>query len=329
MLFLDEPSAGLDPQTRLLLWEIIREYNRSGKTILLTTHNMEEADALCQRIAIIDHGHIIALGTPRELKSSIPGGYLLRLRFDRVADGLLDRLKALPGVTEVRPVERRGRRSLRRPRRRADLGYREPGIGRGRRAERRAHLRAQPGEPVSAPYRKEPARMNWKTFTAMLARDAHVARRNLIPTLLQNLLQPLMFVFVFGRVMTTAGMLPEKYKSMLLPGIMAMSMIMSGVWAVAMPLISEFQFTKEIEDRLLAPMDVGLGGGRESDRGHVAGAGRRRGRAARRVGHHGLRPRPSASTIRWRSPRWRCWWRCFRRPAAWPWAAPWARRRSA
>jgi ABC-2 type transport system permease protein len=98
--------------------------------------------------------------------------------------------------------------------------------------------------------------MNWKTFTAMLARDAHVARRNLIPTLVQNLLQPLMFVFIFGRVMTTAGMLPERYKSMLLPGIMGMSMIMSGVWAVAMPLISEFQFTKEIEDRLLAPMEV-------------------------------------------------------------------------
>ncbi|HTG94743.1 MAG TPA: ABC transporter ATP-binding protein, partial [Pyrinomonadaceae bacterium] len=59
VLFLDEPSAGLDPQTRLLLWEIIREYNQSGKTILLTTHNMEEADALCQRLAIIDHGRMI------------------------------------------------------------------------------------------------------------------------------------------------------------------------------------------------------------------------------------------------------------------------------
>ena len=81
VLFLDEPSAGLDPQTRLLLWEIIREYNASGKTILLTTHNMEEADALCQRLAIIDHGRVIALGTPRELKASVPGGYLLRLRF--------------------------------------------------------------------------------------------------------------------------------------------------------------------------------------------------------------------------------------------------------
>src|SRR3954469_4619078 len=81
VLFLDEPSAGLDPQTRLLLWEIIREYNQRGKPILLTTHNMEEADALCQRLAIIDHGHEIALWTPTELKISAPGGFLLRLRF--------------------------------------------------------------------------------------------------------------------------------------------------------------------------------------------------------------------------------------------------------
>ena len=60
VLFLDEPSAGLDPQTRILLWEIIREYNQLGKTVLLTTHNMEEADALCQRLAIVDHGTVIA-----------------------------------------------------------------------------------------------------------------------------------------------------------------------------------------------------------------------------------------------------------------------------
>ena len=85
VLFLDEPSAGLDPQTRLLLWEIIRDYNRLGKTIVLTTHYMDEADALCDRLAIIDHGRIIAQGTPAELKASIPGGYLLRLRFDRVS----------------------------------------------------------------------------------------------------------------------------------------------------------------------------------------------------------------------------------------------------
>src|SRR5919205_3815509 len=98
--------------------------------------------------------------------------------------------------------------------------------------------------------------MNLKTFLAMLARDAHVARRNFIPLLVQTLLQPMMFVFIFGRVMTTSGFMPPQYKSMLLPGIIAISMVFSGIWSVAMPLISEFQFTKEIEDRLLAPIDI-------------------------------------------------------------------------
>src|SRR5215467_3203065 len=105
VLFLDEPSAGLDPQTRLLLWEIIREYNQKGRTILLTTHNMEEADALCQRLAIIDHGRIIAQGTPQQLKSSVPGGYLLRLRFGRQSAELLAHLQSLGGVREARQLE--------------------------------------------------------------------------------------------------------------------------------------------------------------------------------------------------------------------------------
>src|SRR5204863_6077086 len=102
VLFLDEPSAGLDPQTRLLLWEIVRDYNAHGRTIVLTTHNVEEADDLCQRVAIIDHGRVIALGTPAELKSSVPGGYLIRLHFDRPPDPLVDALKQLIGVTEVK-----------------------------------------------------------------------------------------------------------------------------------------------------------------------------------------------------------------------------------
>src|SRR5215471_1040188 len=108
VLFLDEPSAGLDPQTRLLLWEIICEYNASGKTILLTTHNMEEADALCQRLAIIDHGKVIALGTPRELKASVPGGFLLRLRFGHHSPDLLQQFEKLVGVREVRAVDSSG-----------------------------------------------------------------------------------------------------------------------------------------------------------------------------------------------------------------------------
>jgi ABC-2 type transport system ATP-binding protein len=109
VLFLDEPSAGLDPQTRLLLWEIIREYNQSGKTILLTTHNMEEADALCQRLAIIDHGRNIALGTPAELKASVPGGFLLRLRFGQASPALLKQLETLVGVREVYVKDERDR----------------------------------------------------------------------------------------------------------------------------------------------------------------------------------------------------------------------------
>ena len=98
--------------------------------------------------------------------------------------------------------------------------------------------------------------MNWKTFLALLARDAHVARRNFVPLLLQTFLQPMMFVFIFGRVMVSSGYMPPAYKSLLLPGIMAISMVFTGVWAVAMPLISEFQFTHEIEDRLLAPINI-------------------------------------------------------------------------
>jgi ABC-2 type transport system permease protein len=98
--------------------------------------------------------------------------------------------------------------------------------------------------------------LNWKTFGAMLARDAHVARRNIIQLVFQTFLQPLLFVFIFGRVMVGSGYMPAYYKSLLLPGIIAISMVFTGIWAVAMPLIAEFQWTREIEDRLLAPIDI-------------------------------------------------------------------------
>src|SRR5215210_6364749 len=97
--------------------------------------------------------------------------------------------------------------------------------------------------------------MNWKTFLALLSRDAHVARRNFVQLLIQTFLQPMLFVFIFGRIMVSSGYMPASYKSLLLPGIMAISMIFTGVWAVAMPLIAQLQFTHEIEDRLLAPIE--------------------------------------------------------------------------
>src|SRR5207249_3730445 len=149
-----------------------------------------------------------------------------------------------------------GGRPVRRAGRAADPADRGP----GRRAPgghlRRPHLGAEPREPVPPSHGKEPARVNGKTFLAMLSRDAHVARRNFIPLLLQTLLQPMLFVFIFGRVMTGSGLLPPQYKSLLLPGIIAVSMMLSGIQAVALPLVSEFQFTREIEDRLLAPMEI-------------------------------------------------------------------------
>ena len=82
--------------------------------------------------------------------------------------------------------------------------------------------------------------MNYKAFMAMLARDARVARRNIVALLFQTFLQPLMFVFIFGRVMVGSGYMPPSYKSLLLPGIMALSMVGTGIWAVAMPLIANF-----------------------------------------------------------------------------------------
>jgi ABC-2 type transport system permease protein len=98
--------------------------------------------------------------------------------------------------------------------------------------------------------------LNWKAFGAMLARDAHVARRNVVQIMFQTFLQPLLFVFIFGKVMVGSGYMPAAYKSLLLPGIIAISMVFTGIWAVCMPLIAEFQWTREIEDRLLAPIDI-------------------------------------------------------------------------
>ena len=108
VIFLDEPTVGLDPQTRLSLWDILRELHREGRTIVMTTHYMEEADALCNRLAIIDHGKVIAVDTPAGLKGSIPGAFVLRLRFAKHTPGLLLGLQSLSGVREVRSQDTTG-----------------------------------------------------------------------------------------------------------------------------------------------------------------------------------------------------------------------------
>jgi ABC-2 type transport system ATP-binding protein len=106
VLFLDEPSAGLDPQTRLALWDIIRELRQRGITIVLTTHYMEEADQLCQRVAIIDHGKILVSGTPEELKNSVGAQRVFQVQLQNASsDGLRGNLANLPGVTGVENAE--------------------------------------------------------------------------------------------------------------------------------------------------------------------------------------------------------------------------------
>ncbi len=106
VLFLDEPTAGLDPQSRLALWDLLGELHAEGQTILLTTHYMEEADRLCQRVAIMDHGHILALDTPAALKQSIGADTVVTVKAGGDTGRLAELLAAgVDGVTRTRQVE--------------------------------------------------------------------------------------------------------------------------------------------------------------------------------------------------------------------------------
>ncbi len=103
IFFLDEPSTGLDPASRVAVWEMITNLKRERDlTILLTTHYMDEADKLCDRIAIVDHGKLVALDSPLRLKASIPGSTILEVSFSRIPDGWEDILKGLGDVQDVK-----------------------------------------------------------------------------------------------------------------------------------------------------------------------------------------------------------------------------------
>jgi ABC-2 type transport system ATP-binding protein len=105
ILFLDEPTAGLDPQSRLALWEILGELHAAGQTVLLTTHYMEEADKLCDRVAIMDHGRILALDTPSGLKASIDAETVVRVVTDGDPAALAARLGEMEGAARTAVVE--------------------------------------------------------------------------------------------------------------------------------------------------------------------------------------------------------------------------------
>jgi ABC-2 type transport system ATP-binding protein len=119
VLFLDEPTVGLDPQARLDLWAILRDLHNQGRTIVMTTHYMEEADRLCDRIGIVDRGKLLALDTPARLKERAPGGTLIELQLDGDAQSVVPAVTALDGVlraeaqgTVLRAYSQRGGRII-------------------------------------------------------------------------------------------------------------------------------------------------------------------------------------------------------------------------
>jgi ABC-2 type transport system ATP-binding protein len=106
VLFLDEPSAGLDPQSRMAMWEAVEGLRSEGITVLMTTHYMEEADALSDRLAIMDHGKVLALGRPEELKQSYGARtvYDVKLRSREGVDAVAQALRVRPGVSSAEPT---------------------------------------------------------------------------------------------------------------------------------------------------------------------------------------------------------------------------------
>jgi ABC-2 type transport system ATP-binding protein len=105
ILFLDEPTSGLDPQSRIALWEIIHQIHADGQTVVLTTHYMEEADRLCERLAIMDHGKLLALDTPEALKRTVGGDTVVKITADGQPDQLVLHMRALAEVTDATAVD--------------------------------------------------------------------------------------------------------------------------------------------------------------------------------------------------------------------------------
>ncbi|TMQ70919.1 MAG: ABC transporter ATP-binding protein [Candidatus Eisenbacteria bacterium] len=115
VLFLDEPTTGLDPQSRRQLWDLVDDFQRRGGTVLITTHYMEEAEQLCDRVAIMDHGKVIALGSPTELIASLGAEHVVSFAASGALD--LEAIRRLPGVVDLRPEPRLVALTVREPHR--------------------------------------------------------------------------------------------------------------------------------------------------------------------------------------------------------------------
>jgi ABC-2 type transport system ATP-binding protein len=117
LLFLDEPTTGLDPQSRRQLWDVIRDYRSTGRTVLLTTHYMDEAERLCDRVAIVDAGRVIAIGTPQELIASLGGEHVIEFACEREGDATItaEAFAGVPGVSAAAKDQGQFRLSVREP----------------------------------------------------------------------------------------------------------------------------------------------------------------------------------------------------------------------
>ena len=231
ILFLDEPTAGLDPQSRIALWEILGELHTDGQTILLTTHYMEEADQLCDRLAILDHGKLLALGTPAELKNTTGADTVVTVTARR-----RPRRARSPAPRRRRPASSASIASTRKlllivPRRQR---HRARGVQRRRaqrlRRHRRVGDRAHARDRLHQPHREGPARMTAVTAhrrpccrapsssappRAAASRGrvrarcccatSTVLRKTLKEFIPRTLLQPFLLVFVFTYVFPKIG----------------------------------------------------------------------------------------------------------------------------
>ncbi len=274
VLFLDEPTSGLDPQSRLALWDVIGELHRNGQTIVLTTHYMEEADQLCQRVAIIDHGRLLALDTPAALKRSTGADTEVRIHASGDLPALVHDARGAPGNRRRSRRRGHGLRVLEERRRDAAANH-HARRARGVRDTGRRHHRDDTRDRVHRPDRKGAAGMSTSTITvrtsrtssrnaflALLLRDLAVLRKEFVMFLSRTVMQPLLLIFVFTYVFPKIGEAiggsrnAAGFSTLLVGGVIASTMIFQGVQAVALPLVQDFGYTREIEDRVLAPLPV-------------------------------------------------------------------------
>ena len=329
VLFLDEPTAGLDPQSRIAMWDIVGRLHDDGQTIFLTTHYMEEADELCDRVAIMDHGRILALDTPEGLKASTGADTVVVVIVEGHVDGFVARLRdGIDGIAALDIDE--GRRAPATARH----GWARPGDRRrsGRRRRQPArHLdqQADPRDRLHQPHRQGAARLMTATVTpsapsapapiashatrstfhagraalwGLMLRDLTVLRKSMREFIPRTILQPFLLCFVFLYVFPKIGQGvgggggaagQSTFATILVAGVVGLSINFQGIQAVALPLVQEIGYTKEIEDRALAPAAGVAGRGCQGALGSDPRARRRAHRVPdRRRRAHRRHPRP-------------------------------------